>query len=261
MIRKKSSHVSPRMCAESAKFDAEDVDAVERERGVEEDRRAVADRSDDADQADDVEPAGHPAPALAAQVVGPPVRAAGRRVARGQLGHREGHHQDEKAEHRPADRNRDRAAVLPRECERRERPGEDGNDRERDREVRETRPRAGELLPVARDQRAAARRSSRRECRRVRGRAGPRESSSTSSSGFNQFGRQEWPDGWGHESRAPYGPRRIAVNDRESRPSSRDLRRCDQEKIANAIAIATMSSVPVAPNLKSRSPTSLSRST
>ena len=132
-----------------AEVDAEDVQAVEPERRVEEDRGAVSHRRDDADQADDVEPAGHPAPALAAEVVRPPVGAARGRVLRGQLGHRERHHQDEEAEHRPADRGRDRSAVLPRERERRKRPREDRDDRERDREVREAGPGAGELLLVA----------------------------------------------------------------------------------------------------------------
>ena len=67
--------------------DPEDVDAVEGERRVEEDRRAVSHRGDDPHQPDDVEPAGHPAPALAAEVVGPPVGPSGSRVPRGQLGH------------------------------------------------------------------------------------------------------------------------------------------------------------------------------
>ena len=148
-MRKNSSHVSPRMCFVVGEVDAEDVNAVEGQGGVEEGRDSVGHRGDDPDQTDDVEPAGHPAPALAAEVVRPPVGPAGGRIPRGQLGHREGHHQHERAQHRPPDRRRDRPAVLPRERERRKRPRENRDDRERDREIRETRPRARKLLPVA----------------------------------------------------------------------------------------------------------------
>ena len=129
--------------------DPEDVDAVDAERDVEEDRRAVADRGDDADQADDVEPARHPAPARAAELRRPPVGPARGRERRGQLGHRDRHQQDEGADDRPADRDRDRAAVVPGQPEGGQGPGEDRDDRERDREVGEAAPGARELLLVA----------------------------------------------------------------------------------------------------------------
>ena len=120
--------------------DPEDVEPIEPEQDVEEDRGAVSHRGDDPEQADDVEPAGHPAPALAAEVVGPPVGAAGRRIRGGELGHREGHAEDQQAEHRPADRDRDRPPVQPGEAERGETAREDRDDREGDREVGEGAP-------------------------------------------------------------------------------------------------------------------------
>src|SRR5205085_327062 len=129
--------------------DADHVDAVEAEQGVQEARRAVPHRGHDAEQPGDVEPAGEPAPTLAAQARGPPVGPAGSGEGRGELGHREGDHEDEEADDRPADRDGDRAAGVPSLAEARERPGEDRDDRERDREVREAAPRPRELLLVA----------------------------------------------------------------------------------------------------------------
>ena len=70
-----------------AEVDPEDIQSIETQERVQEKRRAVSDPGDDPDQADDVEPAGHPAPAFAAQVVGPPVRPTRGRVLGGQLGH------------------------------------------------------------------------------------------------------------------------------------------------------------------------------
>ena len=80
---------------------------------------------------------------------GPPVDAARRRVGGHQLGHREADDQDEHAEDRPGPRDRDRAAVVEAGAEVREAAGEDRDDRERDREVGETRPTAMQVLLVA----------------------------------------------------------------------------------------------------------------
>ncbi len=132
-----------------AEVDAEDVDPVEAEQRVEEARRPVGHRGDDADQADDVEPAGEPAPARAAEPRGPPVWPAGGGKGRRQLRHRQGDQQDERADHWPADRRPDRAAVEPGLAEAGEGACEDGDDRERDREVGESTPAARKLLPVA----------------------------------------------------------------------------------------------------------------
>jgi hypothetical protein len=63
-----------------------------------------------------------------------------------QRGNRDADHEHEEAEHRPADRGGDRTAVLPREREGGERSREDRDDREGDREVGESRPRARQLL-------------------------------------------------------------------------------------------------------------------
>ena len=67
----------------------------------------------------------------------------------GELGHREGDEQDQHADQRPGDRDRDRAAVLQRLPVGREAAGEDADDRERDREVGEPAPAALQLLLVA----------------------------------------------------------------------------------------------------------------
>jgi hypothetical protein len=57
--------------------------------------------------------------------------------------------QDQPADDRPAPGDRDRAAVVPRLPIGGEAAGEDGDDGERDREVREAAPRALEVLLVA----------------------------------------------------------------------------------------------------------------
>jgi hypothetical protein len=131
-----------------AEVDAKDVEPVELQQGEEERRRAVAHRGDDAEQADDVEPAREPAPAGTAEPCRPPVGSARGREGRRELGHRKGHEQHEGADDRPAEGRRDRAAGIPRLAEGRERPGQDGDDRERDREVREAAPGADQLLLV-----------------------------------------------------------------------------------------------------------------
>ena len=132
-----------------AEVDPEDVKLVEAQRNVEEEGCAVADTGDDPDRADDVEPAGHPAPARTAEVVRPTSRAARGRIGGGELGHREGHHQDQGAQDRPSERDQRRTAVQPREAEVGEAPGENRDDRERDREVGEPAPAAVQLLLVA----------------------------------------------------------------------------------------------------------------
>ena len=103
---------------------------------------------DDRDQPEQVEPAREPRPDRAAELVRPPVGAAGGRVGRGHLGHAEGDGQDDQADDRPAPGDGDRAAEVPRLRVGREAPREDRDDRERDREVREPRPTAGQLLLV-----------------------------------------------------------------------------------------------------------------
>ena len=130
-----------------AEVDADDLDPVEAEDDVEERRRRVDDRGDDADQAGEVEPAGEPAPDGAAEPCRPPVDAAGGRVLGDDLRHAEADDQDRDRDQRPAPGDRDRAAVVPRLAVGREAAGEDRDDRERDREVREGAPPAVEVLP------------------------------------------------------------------------------------------------------------------
>ena len=133
----------------SREVDAADRHSVNAEYRVEEDRRPVADPGDDADEADHVEPACEPAPAGAAELGRPPVGSAGGRHRRGELGHRDRHEQDERAEDRPAERDPCGPAGGPSKREVRKDAREDRDDRERDREIREAAPGAGELLPVA----------------------------------------------------------------------------------------------------------------
>ena len=66
-----------------------------------------------------------------------------------QLGHRERDQQDQPADDRPAPRDRDRPAVVPRLPVGGEAAREDRDDRERDREVREPAPRSLQVLLVA----------------------------------------------------------------------------------------------------------------
>ena len=109
----------------------------------------VVDRGEDRDQAEQVEPAGEPAPHRAAELRRPPVDAARGRVRRDELGHAERDDEDEGRDDRPAPRDRDRAAVVPRLVVGREAAREDRDDRERDREVLEAAPAAVQLLLVA----------------------------------------------------------------------------------------------------------------
>jgi hypothetical protein len=103
---------------------------------------------DDRDQPEQVEPAGEPGPDRAAEVVRPPIGAARRRIGGGHLGHAERDGEDEQDDDRPAPRDGNRAAEVP--CLRvgGEAPRQHGDDREGDREVREPRPTAGQLLLV-----------------------------------------------------------------------------------------------------------------
>jgi hypothetical protein len=127
----------------------DEVEPVQGEHRVQERRGAVVDGGGDGDEAEQVEPTREPRPAHAAEAVRPVVDAARGRVLRSELGHRQPDEEDQEADHRPADRDRDRAAVVPRLSEGREAAAEDADDRERDREVGEPAPTAVELLLVA----------------------------------------------------------------------------------------------------------------
>ena len=134
---------------EVARDAVEEVEVERAEGDVHERGAAVVDRGGDRDEADEVEPAGEPAPRRAAELGRPPVDAAGRRVGRDELGHAEADDQDRDRDQRPAPGDRDRAAVVPRLAVGREAPGQDRDDRERDREVLKAAPAAVELLLVA----------------------------------------------------------------------------------------------------------------
>ena len=127
----------------------DEVEPVKGEDRVQERRGAVVDRGGDCDEAEQVEPTREPRPAHAAEAVRPVVDAARGRVLRSELGHRKPDEEDKEADQRPADRNRNRAAVVPRLSEGREAAAEDADDRERNREVGEPAPTAVELLFVA----------------------------------------------------------------------------------------------------------------
>ena len=109
---------------------------------------AVGDRRQDGDQPDEVEPAGVEPASGPAHLRCPPVDAAGGRVGRHQLGHAEADDQDEERDDRPSPRDGDRTTVVPRLPEGREAAGQDRDDGERDREVREPRPGSVQLLLV-----------------------------------------------------------------------------------------------------------------
>ena len=109
----------------------------------------VVDRGDDAHEPDQVEPTGEPAPDGAAELSGPPVDAAGGRVLRHEFGHAQRDDQNRAGDDRPAPRDRDRAAVVPRLAIGREATRQDRDDRERDREVLESAPAPVQLLLVA----------------------------------------------------------------------------------------------------------------
>ena len=125
------------------------VEAPEVEQGRGELGAEPVDRGHDGDQPEQVEPAREPRPDRAAELVRPPVGTAGGRIGRGHLRHAEGDGQDDQADDRPAPGDRDRSAEVPRLRVGREAPGQDRDDRERDREVRELGPAAGQLLLVA----------------------------------------------------------------------------------------------------------------
>ena len=154
--REDDEHVAERGAVGEV-HDAE-VDAPEVEQRGDERRAAVVDRGDDGDEPDEVEPAGEPAPGGAAELARPPVDAARGRIRRDELGHAERDQQDHAGDQRPADRDRDRAAVVPRLAVGREAAGQDRDDRERDREVREPAPRARSAPACSPARRAAARR-------------------------------------------------------------------------------------------------------
>ncbi len=126
----------------------DEVHFVEPERVHQERRRYEDHRRGYGHQPDQVEPAGEPAPAGASQFRGPVVDPAGGGHRRGELRHRPGDEQDQHADQRPRDRDPDRAPVLERLAVGREAAGEDADDRERDREIREAAPAAIQLLLV-----------------------------------------------------------------------------------------------------------------
>ena len=146
-----------RMTTKSQNVPREEVarDAVEQvevegaEGDVHERGAAVVDRGGDRDEPDEVEPAGEPAPGGAAELGRPPVDAARGRIGRHELGHAEADDQDGDRDQRPAPGDRDRPAVVPRLPVGGEAPGQDRDDRERDREVLKAAPAAVELLLVA----------------------------------------------------------------------------------------------------------------
>ena len=116
---------------------------------VGEDRGAVVDSGRDRDLPDEVEPAGEPAPHRAAHLRGPVVETARSRVFRRDLGHAERDDDHEAGHDRPAVRLLDGASVVQARRVERERPGQDRDDRERDREVREAAHPPPQLLGIA----------------------------------------------------------------------------------------------------------------
>src|SRR5664279_5611963 len=120
-----------------------------RQQRLQEGGRGVVDGRDDGDQPNQVEPAREPAPTGAAELGGPVVDAAGGGERRRELRHREGDGEDQQADHRPADRDRDRTAVVEGHPVGRKAAREYRDDREGDREVGESAPAALELLLVA----------------------------------------------------------------------------------------------------------------
>lgn len=118
------------------------------QRVVRERRAAVTDRRDHGPEPDEVEPAGVVPRLRPTQRRGPPVDAARGRIGRDQFGQTQPDDQDERRNQRPADRDRDRTAVVPCLPERGETPSQDRDHRERDREVREPAPVPAQLLGV-----------------------------------------------------------------------------------------------------------------
>ena len=123
------------------------------EEGREREGAAEADAGRDGDLPQQVEPAGEPrppGPALAGRQLGRPVvEAAGRRVRRADLGHREADEADDEADAQPAPVDDRRAAVLQAERVDGQAARQDRDDGERDREVGEAAHAAVELLGVA----------------------------------------------------------------------------------------------------------------
>ena len=85
-ITTKTTKISPSDTASAKLQDEVETPEVE-ERELKNCAQNVVDRGDDGDQAEQVEPAGEPGPARAAELVGPPVGPAGRRIGGGQLRH------------------------------------------------------------------------------------------------------------------------------------------------------------------------------
>src|ERR687898_226303 len=125
-----------------------------------------------------------------------------------------GDQEHEEAQHGPADRDRDGTTVLPGERERRKRPGQDRDDRERDREVGEPGPCARKLLPVAEIGKPLLVRTycagvlGLARCRSLRS----RHSLPPAGALATLVGQNGATVGLG--STAPYGPDRISVNHR-----------------------------------------------
>ncbi len=116
---------------------------------VGEDRGAVVDAGGDRDLADQVEPASEPAPGRPSHLRSPVVQTARGRILRRDLGHPEPDDDHEDRDDRPAPRLLDRSPVVDARRVERERPRQDRDDRERDREVREAAHPSPQLLGVA----------------------------------------------------------------------------------------------------------------
>ena len=114
-----------------------------------EDGEAVADRRSDGHLADEVEPAREPAPAGTTELRRPVVEAAGRRVGRGDLRHRQRDDRAHQSYEQPSPRHGDRPALAECDVVRGEASRQDRNDREGDREVLKPAHRAEQLLRVA----------------------------------------------------------------------------------------------------------------
>ncbi len=119
------------------------------DRGVDEPGRGIVDAGDDGELADEVEPGGPPAPVLVLHLGGPVVEASGRRIGRGELGHRCGDREDEDGDERPADHHRGGPGPGEAVVVEDDRAGQDRDDRETDREVAESAHRAEQLLGIA----------------------------------------------------------------------------------------------------------------
>ena len=112
-------------------------------------RATEVDAGERRDQADDVQPRDEPGGRRPAERRGPMVHCAGRGISRTQLRHAGGQQQREDRSHRPAERHLQRSAHLQAVAIQRYRAGEDGDDRERDREVGEPSHASEEFLGIA----------------------------------------------------------------------------------------------------------------